>query len=82
MKPRVSYFLSETQKKWAAATGESPYFCFVADTEEAAFAKAKAALAFYCSVYERAQEFKRERESDTEGFRVDHTVSAKQLAHA
>jgi predicted RNase H-like HicB family nuclease len=38
---------------WIAATGRSPYFCFVAESREAVLAKARGALEFYCLALKR-----------------------------
>jgi predicted RNase H-like HicB family nuclease len=69
-------------KVWAAATGKSPYFCFVASTQEAALAEAKKALKFYCSAPTRGEEQRLAREAEAQKFELKENVQAKELAPA
>ena len=43
----ITVHTAETENGWVAATDASPYFCFVAETEQLVIAKARSALAFY-----------------------------------
>lgn len=44
---KLNIYTIQTGQKWVAATNRSPYFCFEAETEDEARAKAKRALRFY-----------------------------------
>lgn len=43
----LNIYTGKIEGRYVAATGRSPYFYFEADSEEAALALAKRALAFY-----------------------------------
>lgn len=75
----LSVWTATNGKKWVAATSTAPYFCFEADSEQAALAVAGRALRFYL---QHAAQFEETRERVYPAFLASKKVSAKELAGA
>jgi len=80
---------SDRDKKWIAATNESPYFCFVGASEDEVLEKAKRALRYYISASQRLSDAfyvrtpwgqKGEGGIEPSSFHIWKTVKAKDLA--
>jgi hypothetical protein len=85
MKNQVIYYKEVALGRWLAASNVSPYFCVEGDSQEAVFAAAGRALAFYGSAIEELHaqlEEHRERTKAVPTFDNKHTISARELASA
>lgn len=69
-------YTTQTGDKWLAATNSSPYFCFEAESEKAALAKAARALHFAQTVNSKLE---RGREGPVHNW---HKTPARELAAA
>lgn len=71
---------SDGQDKWVAATGVAPYFCLVADSEDAVLSRAGRALRFYQAAAARLERFNLEGEKAGSSFVIAKKFSARELA--
>jgi predicted RNase H-like HicB family nuclease len=60
---KLTIWIATSGKKWVAATACAPYFCFEAESEEAALELASAALHFYVAASSKIETKDRGRES-------------------
>lgn len=72
-------YTTERDGKWLAATRTSPFFCFEAESEEAALSIAAKALEYYVSAHSRIQAARTERSAVAP---VWHAKSARELQAA
>ncbi len=74
--------ISKTDKGYVAAATSSPFFCFAADTEDAALARVRQALDFYNGLEQKKVELEPRQRFELTPLTPSRTVSMKELVAA
>jgi len=78
----LSVWTANAEDESVAATATSPYFCFVAESEEAALRVVGSALRFYLKVTADESHITRERIKAAPNFQTGRKLSARELSIA